>query len=437
MSIVSGLVPELVLVSSAAAWWPAWWPAWWRVLSEFAYFLAVASVIGGTLTYLAVVRPVLRATEMGIEAASDVVVMRRRSATLLAWSGLALVVAAYVQLAGRVARADPATSFGQALAPARMWHFLAQPAKAGSWVSSGGLILVQNYLFVVVAVLLVALFAPGVRDRLDRVAAVAASLAVTASFVNSLPTNLGAETFDDVLDTVMTQTHIVAGCTWLGGLGGLALLSRARPALGAHAGLLWARIWQGFSVLALTAVGAVITSGSWLAWKHVGSVSELTTTTYGRFLLVKLLLVLALVSAGAYNQFLLTPRIARTHAAGEIGQSFALTLRHFPAVAAVETALGVSVLFIVPFLTGSARAQAGDGAAPTLDGNILALGLLLVATLGATFYAAHQVSVFLTRCAEVSGNSGRRHLQTRPTQEHALLETASTATDTSHADRTS
>jgi putative copper export protein len=395
-------VSELALVPPVAA----SWPAWWRVLSVFAYFVAVAAVIGGTLTYLAVVRPVLRAKERGIEDA-DVVVLRHRSATLLAWSGLALVVAAYVQLAGRVARADTSTSFGEALAPARMWHFLAQPAKAGSWVSSGTLILVQNVLFVVVAVLLVYLFVPGVRDRLGRVAILAASFTVTASVVNSLPTNLGAETFDDVLGSAMTQTHIIAGCTWLGGLAGLVLLSRTRRALSTHAGLVWAGMWQRFSVLALTAVGAVIISGSWLTWKHVGGVSEFATTTYGRFLLVKLLLVLALMSAGAYNQFLLTPRIARAHAAGEIGKGFALTLRHFPAVVAVETALGVGVLLVVPFLTGSARAQAGDGAAPTVDGTILALGLLLVASLGATFYAAHRVSLLLARRAEVTGSSDR------------------------------
>jgi copper transport protein len=283
-----------------------------------------------------------------------------------------LVGAAYAQLAGRVARADTATSFGEALAPARIWHFLAQPAKAGSWVSSGTLILVQNVLFAVAAVLLVALFVPRVPDRLDSVATAAASLAVTASLVSSLPTNLGTETFDDVLGAVMTQTHIIAGCTWLGGLGSLALLSRSRRALGAHSGLSWARLWQRFSILALTAVGAVIISGSWLTWKHVGGVAEFATTTYGRFLLVKLLVVLAMVAAGAYNQFLLTPRIARAHAAGEIGKGFALTLRHFPAVVAGGTALGICVLVIVPFLTGSARAQAGDGAAPTVDGNTLA-----------------------------------------------------------------
>jgi copper transport protein len=79
MSVMSGLVPELALVPSVAA----SWPAWWRVLSELAYFIALASVIGGTLTYLAVVRPVLGAKDSVIEDA-DVVVMRRRSATLLA-----------------------------------------------------------------------------------------------------------------------------------------------------------------------------------------------------------------------------------------------------------------------------------------------------------------------------------------------------------------
>jgi copper transport protein len=123
-------------------------------------------------------------------------------------------------------------------------------------------------------------------------------------------------------------------------------------------------------------VGAVIASGSWLAWKHVGGVSELITTAYGRFLLVKLLLVFTLVLAGAYNQFLLTPRIARTHAAGETGKGFALTLRYYPAIVTVETTLGIRVLFIMSFLSGSARAQAGDGVTPTADGNILALELV-------------------------------------------------------------
>jgi hypothetical protein len=54
-------------------------------------------------------------------------------------------------------------------------------------------------------------------------------------------------------------------------------------------------------------------------------------------------------------------------------------------------------------VVGSARAQAGDGAAPLVDGTILALGLVLVANLATSFYAAHRVSLLLTRRADESG----------------------------------
>lgn len=356
------------------------------------------------MTYLVVTRPGLRTSDV---ASTAVAVIRRRSAMQLAWCGPVLVVAAYLQLAGRVARADTAMSFGQALAPARIWQFLIQPAKPGSWVSSGTLILTQNILFVVVAVLLASLLIPHVQDHLSRVASTAVPITVTAVVANSLPTTLEGQTFDDVLNLVLTETHIVAGCTYAGGLASLVLLSRARRTLGRHASLWWARIWQRFSLLALATVAAVILSGCWLTWKHVGGPAELVTTMYGRILLVKLLLVLMLILSGAYNEFLLTPRIARAHAAGDIGEGFALTLSRFPAVVAVEAALGVGVLLIVPLLAGSARAQAGDVPAPTVDGAILALGLVLVASVATSFYAAHRVSLLLTRRAEASGRVAR------------------------------
>jgi hypothetical protein len=74
-------------------------------------------------------------------------------------------------------------------------------------------------------------------------------------------------------------------------------------------------------------------------------------------------------------------------------------------VVTVEAVLGVCVLLIVPFLTGSARAQAGDGAAPTVDGAIVALGLVLLASLAASFYAANRVALLRTSHAEVSGRA--------------------------------
>jgi len=366
-------------------------PPWWRVFSEVAYFAALAAVIGGAVVYLAVVRPVLRSDVDVADQRS----VQQRTVRLLAWCGPLLLVAAYLQLAGRVARGVKGVTFGEALAPSRIWSFLTVPGPHGAWVSSGTLTLAQNVCYALAAIALLTLF---VWDRPTLVTGMALPLAVLGTVVLGLPTTWAAQTFDTQLNSWLTQVHILGASVWLGGLFGLAVLGRGRG-LGERAGLCWARMWQRFSSVALVSVGAVVASGVWLAWRHVGTVGQLFTTTYGRFLLVKLIIVAAMVVAGAYNQLALTPRIARAHAEGDIGRGFALTLRHFPTVVAVETVLGLAVLTIVPFLSGSARTQAGGPPAPTVDGGILALGALLVVTLVASLYASYRVSTLLTRRA--------------------------------------
>ncbi len=352
-----------------------------------AYFAALSVVIGGGLAYLLVVRPVLR------DDVADVV--RARCARFLAWCGPVLIVAAYLQLAARVARTVSGVSFGQALAPWRIWSFLTAPAEPGAWVSTGVLVLIQNALLLLAALALLSLFA---RQRLTAISASAVALATAASLVLSVPGKLAGLTVDKQLDTWLTQAHIVAAAAWLGGLVCLAALARSRP-FGADASLYWAPVWSRFSVLALVAVGVLVASGSWLAWRHVGSVDQLVSTSYGRFLLLKLLLVAALVGTGAYNQLVLLPRIARAHASGDLGRGFSLALRHFPAVVRGEAALGLSVLVIVPFLTGSARAQAGQPKSPPIDGGLLVLAAVLVAALGASLYATYRVALLRARQA--------------------------------------
>ncbi|MFC0434754.1 copper resistance D family protein [Kutzneria buriramensis] len=353
-------------------------PPWWRVSTEIAYFAALAAVIGGAVAYLTVVRPVLRAEVDD----PDRQAVHGRTVRLLAWCGPVLLVAGYLQLAARVARGVKGVTFGQSLAPSRIWSFLTLP------------IAVQNVCYALAGVALLTLF---VRDRPTLVTAVALPLTVLGTVVLALPTGQG-QTLDTQLNGWFTQVHILGASVWLGGLFALAVIGRGRG-FGQRAGLVWARMWQRFSSVALVSVGAVVASGVWLAWRHVGTVGQLFTTTYGRFLLVKLIIVAAMVCAGAYNQLALTPRIARAHAAGDLGRGFALTLRHFPTVVAVETGLGLAVLTIVPFLSGSARTQAGGPPAPAVDGGILALGALLVVTLTASLYASYRVSTLLTRRA--------------------------------------
>ncbi|WP_329460966.1 hypothetical protein [Streptomyces sp. NBC_01431] len=55
----------------------------------------------------------------------------------------------------------------------------------------------------------------------------------------------------------------------------LAALATSRGRLSENAGPLWADLWRRFSLVALICVGAVLTSGLWMSWKHVGTIGQL------------------------------------------------------------------------------------------------------------------------------------------------------------------
>jgi hypothetical protein len=73
---------------------------------------------------------------------------------------------------------------------------------------------------------------------------------------------------------------------------------------------------------------------------------------------VKILIFGTLLSLGVFNQFWLHPRIEALRAGGDQRALRTLLVRRFPIVLGVETLLGATVLFVAPFLHGSARNQA-------------------------------------------------------------------------------
>lgn len=369
-------------------------PPTWRVLTKAGYFIGLSGAIGATVTYASSVRPALRAPE---SESGDVDVMRRRTAGYLAWAGVLLLVAGYFQLAARVARAGKGMSFGDALSPARIQDFLTAPAGKDAWIAQGTIYLVQNVVLVAAAASLIALFLPQARRRLNALALTALPLSLAVTLIGAVPATK-PKNADKVLDLVFGQTHIVSGVVWVGGLAVLAALATSRGRLGEGAGLMWADIWRRFSLVALICVGAVLTSGLWLSWKHVGSISQLWTTTYGLFVLVKMLLVVAMMAAGAVNQFWLMPRIVKAREDDDTSSLLHLTLRHFPKVVWGEVALGIAVLAVVPFLSGSARSEAGSPPAVS-DGSVFAAGAFLVLTLAASLYITAKTSDSLARRA--------------------------------------
>jgi copper transport protein len=113
------------------------------------------------------------------------------------------------------------------------------------------------------------------------------------------------------LSLVSDTVHLCAVATWLGGLTMLAtiVLRRPRPSgpgpagrpadrKGRAATMEAAQAVERFSPIALGCVGAILLTGTYQAWRNVGSWSALIDTTYGRLLLVKISAMCVLIGLG-------------------------------------------------------------------------------------------------------------------------------------------
>ena len=87
--------------------------------------------------------------------------------------------------------------------------------------------------------------------------------------------------------------HLMAMSTWLGGLALVAIALRPARLVDDLAAVM-----PRFSRLAFGCVVVIVLTGTYLAWREVGSVDALRSTEYGRLLLVKLAAVLALLGLG-------------------------------------------------------------------------------------------------------------------------------------------
>jgi putative copper export protein/methionine-rich copper-binding protein CopC len=170
---------------------------------------------------------------------------------------------------------------------------------------------------------------------------------------SGIPANKPRTIFGDLF----TLAHIVSAAVWIGGLVGLVALAVRKGVPTLERSRFWPSAIRRFSMTAMACVGVVTLSGLWLYWTHVGAISQLRSTLYGRSLLIKLVLVGVLLALGAFNHLWLKPRVEGMHAAHDGLRINSLVDRHFRGVVAVEVLLGVGVLFVVPYLSGSARNQ--------------------------------------------------------------------------------
>lgn len=155
-------------------------------------------------------------------------------------------------------------------------------------------------------------------------------------------TGHSGDTVHPVVAQLADLVHLTAMTLWIGGLAMLlvGVLPRKRPEE-------LRVVVPRYSMLALVCVATVIGTGTVLAWRIVGSLHELTSTTYGHLLLVKITL-LAVIMAAAFGSKTWVEH--RLDFAVILRGSRVGLVRPFVTSVAVETALVLLVLTVASFL---------------------------------------------------------------------------------------
>ncbi|MEU6519599.1 CopD family protein [Streptomyces sp. NPDC046978] len=313
---------------SAVAWVP------WVTLMGFVGLTALALVAAGP-----------SARRVGPDTLAAVTARLSRAAVVL---GLLAVPAVLTELAHGASEDGGGYDYGAA------WSTLYDGSNAGRL--SGLEVTLVLAGAVVLAPLCARRVAAGrARKWLSAVGLGAGAVALgTTKFPDGVPEDWGRTGFE----TLMWMLHLLGGAVWLGGLAGLALLAMPGAVAPADREAFWSPSIRRFSAAAMSCVAAIALSGLFLYWEHVDGPSQLFTTMYGRVLGVKILIFGVLLLLGAFNQFWLHPRLDALRAAGDARPLRTILVREFPIVVTVETLLGTALLFVAPFLHGSARNQA-------------------------------------------------------------------------------
>jgi putative copper export protein len=161
------------------------------------------------------------------------------------------------------------------------------------------------------------------RGTLARALCLLIALAVALTF--SL-TGHAADWGDLTASVAVDWAHAVAASAWTGGLLALALVV-LRPNTEREGGASpsFAALASRFSRLAGWCLLIVLLTGAFNAWTQLGAVSRLWTTTYGRVLIAKVLVVAALVWLGAINRYVVIPRLDQRAARGWAERAFRLS----------------------------------------------------------------------------------------------------------------
>jgi putative copper resistance protein D len=304
------------------------------IYARAIHFAATMLVAGVVLFAVFIAAPAWRGG-----AGNDAVAIKVRARlAVIAWIGLALAAiagAAWLVLTAAAMSSLPAAQvFGDGV----LWTVLSQTTFGRAWLA-------RFALACALAATLPALLSP--RDRqslwLEITAVIlAAAFAGALAWSGHAAGGLGDEA---VVHPAADVLHLIAAAAWVGALLPLIVLLAAAGA--DDASLAMARTaTTRFSILGIVSVGTLLVTGIVNTYYLAGSVPALLHTDYGRLLLIKIALFLAMVAIATVNRFRLTPRLLQQN---NITASRG-ALRRLRRNAAIEVLAGAMVIAIVAAL---------------------------------------------------------------------------------------
>jgi copper transport protein len=226
-----------------------------------------------------------------------------------------------------------------------------------------------------------------------------AALALPAAFLAITPALGGHATTQHpvALLAPLDVIHVVAMSAWVGGLIALvvAVPTATRALEVADRTALLSGTLSRFSAVALASVAALIASGTIQAIVHLRSFGDFVHTAFGRAVLIKIIVLVALVGLGALNRRRSLPRLRAAAVSGAtpgaVGRVLRTTLR-------VEVALVIVVLGVTAALVSYAPPSALS--AGPFSENVRTGPLEVELTVDPARTGANAVHVYLFRVAD-------------------------------------
>ncbi|HLF28513.1 MAG TPA: copper resistance protein CopC [Anaerolineae bacterium] len=308
------------------------------MLARALNFIGQAALFGVIVFRWLVWRPALKSAELGAEVDARAVALGKRVIVI----GLGLAVA------GTVLSLIAQTS--------------ATGASIGAWLGTrvGRIWIGRAATLIALAVLADEIASAGRRTKWPAILPDIAVgwLGLQLLLTTSLTSHSAAITAPPLIPLVADWLHLTATAIWVGGLAQMAFVvpSIARALDDDDRAWLWLKTVVHFSTIAALGLGVLLVTGVYLSTLHVGDWPSLIGTIYGRALLFKLTLAGIAMLLGAFNLFVVKPRLDRAVDAPEAESSRALQ-RRFRRVVTFEAIAALAVLASAGILTDLPRSK--------------------------------------------------------------------------------